>query len=91
VDTDILGFEQLPSTSSGNRSFSLPELVEGNVKKAKITFLTKGFFSERLEIIVFHINNFTKPARFPKPGRFDREIIFLNIYRGILVIRSQTG
>jgi hypothetical protein len=32
VDTDILGFELLPSTSSGNHSFSLPELVEGNVK-----------------------------------------------------------
>jgi hypothetical protein len=27
VDTDILGFEQLPSTSSGNENKRLPELA----------------------------------------------------------------
>jgi hypothetical protein len=27
VDTDILGFEQLPSTSSGNENERLPELA----------------------------------------------------------------
>jgi hypothetical protein len=39
-----------------------------------------NFIRELVNAIVFHKNNFTKPARFPKPSRFEREIIFMNIY-----------
>jgi hypothetical protein len=35
---------------------------------------------------VFQKNNLTKPARFPKPSRFEREIIFMNIYSHFLIL-----